>query len=163
MVANCNVWRVSLLTWLFSFAASRPSHDGPECSHWNSHFMVSPRSHLIIVHVSPQVLPSVVIFQWSNSTKASCLRQPCPGKEPFDPSASSVAEPVGLLLLLELFFFWEIEIERERNEGASKPLWNNACKHRQCITQVMRFSTLLISKAPQHQGRTNNPLPNTSL
>lgn len=26
--------------------------------------------------------------------------------------------------------------------GVSKPLWNNACKHKQCISQVMRFSTL---------------------
>lgn len=51
----------------------------------------------------------------------------------------------------------EREREVEGEKGALKPLWNNACKHRQCITQVMRFSTLLKSKAPQHLRRTDDP------
>ena len=52
-----------------------------------------------------------------------------------------------------LFFSnWERKRYRDR-----EPLWNNACKHMQCITQVMRFSTLLKSKAPQHLRRTNKP------
>ena len=77
-----------------------------------------------------------------------------------------MAEPTCLLLQLELCFLFfcffllsplekKGEGERWKNEGVLKPLWNNACKHRQCITQVMRFSTLLKSKAPQHLRRTN--------
>lgn len=100
-------------------------------------------------------------LQRSNSSEAPSLWQPCSGKKRHL-NPLSVLEKVCLLLQLELVFFWPRK--KKRGEGMLKPLWNYACKHRRCITQVMRFSSLLkFESPPAPKENKQSPFPTFSF
>lgn len=125
-----------------------------------------PSHHTVCV--SSQVLSLVVILHFSNSTKASLLWQLCSWKKshliPQLPLrlSQSVCYFKWNFFQIFLFSYREWERERWRDGGMSEPHCNNTCKHRQCITQVMRSSTLLTLKAPlSNWARQTNTFLNT--
>lgn len=84
-------------------------------------------------------------------------------KETFEPSLCAW-EGLFIITIGTCFLLTKKEKARWVNEGMLKPLWNYACKHRRCITQVMRFSSLLkFESPPAPKENKQSPFPTFSF
>lgn len=84
-------------------------------------------------------------------------------KETFERSLCAW-EGLFIITIGTCFLLTKKEKARWVNEGMLKPLWNYVCKHRRCITQVMRFSSLLkFESPPAPKENKQSPFPTFSF
>lgn len=153
---------------------NKTKHKKKQHTHTHTH-------NYLLVHATPQYRETVFFLvaylivltfssalvgdklQRSNSSEAPSLWQPCSGKKRhLNPLCAW--EGLFIITIGTCFLLTKKEKARCMNEGMLKPLWNYACKHRRCITQVMRFSSLLkFESPPAPKENKQSPFPTFSF